>query len=442
MPGSFLLTDREPNATIAFNTTGAVDTGRFLEEATLLARRLPRRRYVLNLFADRYRYMLGFCAATIAGQCTLMPPNRLPPTLERLRQDYRDSYVLGDEEEHLSGAQDVGTTVDDSPRIPGDQLCAIAFTSGSTGLPKAHPKYWSTLHAGTRSNARLLLGDQNPRFSMLATVPPQHMWGFEMSILLPLFANIAISHRMPFFPQDIADALAVLPEHRILVSSPVHLNALLKSGVALPALSRIFAATAPLSEQLARDLEVRFDTVVTDVFGCSEAGVLAMRNAARDARWQASEVFELVSRNDGTLIRAGHLPGEVLMPDIIEVDGRNRFRWIGRHQDMVNIAGKRGSLADLNQRLTAMPGVIDGVIFMPEDGERLAALVVAPGRTVAEVLKHLRSQLDPVFLPRPLYLVRELPRQETGKLARKAMLEMFSRISEAKEQTEARKSDT
>jgi acyl-coenzyme A synthetase/AMP-(fatty) acid ligase len=100
---------------------------------------------------------------------------------------------------------------------------------------------------------------------------------------------------------------------------------------------------------------------------------------------------------------------------------------------MVNIAGKRGSLADLNHRLNAIPGVVDGVIFMPDENSgRLAALVVAPDLQPSDILEKLRSGIDPAFLPRPLYKVPMLPRQETGKLARKIVVELFAQTKRSR----------
>jgi acyl-coenzyme A synthetase/AMP-(fatty) acid ligase len=73
--------------------------------------------------------------------------------------------------------------------------------------------------------------------------------------------------------------------------------------------------------------------------------------------------------------------------------------------------------------------VQDGVFVNPgNDGEhiaRLAALVVAPGLTEAEILTELRRSVDPVFLPRPLVKVDRLPRTEAGKLPRTALLELL-----------------
>jgi len=399
-------------------------------EAAALAEQLPRHAYVINLHSDRYRYLRAFCAAVIAGQCTLMPPNRLAHTLSQLAETYPDSYVIGEDgdEPPISGV--AGSAI---PAIDPEQLCAIAFTSGSTGVPKPNKKYWRTLEEGAKGNARLLLGSDIGELNMVATVPAQHMWGMEMSIMLPLFAPVAISDKTPFFPQDIADAINELPAPVALVSSPIHLEALLRSGVKPNRLDRIFTATAPLSRKLAINLETTFAARVQDVFGCSESGILATRNPSTEDLWNYADFFDLDATQEGIRIRANHLPEDVLMPDIVELVGDRQYRWLGRHADMVNIAGKRGSLADINNRLRELDGVVDGVIFArDEQAEHLAGLVVAPGMDVSDILRQLKNRIEPVFLPRPIYKVDMLPRQETGKIAVKAVMDMFNQIRASK----------
>lgn len=366
-----------------------------------------------------------------------MPPNRLVRTLEQLAEKYPDSYSLGESgllEKELDGEAErkshrtipIGEYNNGVPMIPADQLCAIAFTSGSTGTPAPNLKYWETLRVGSVGNAELLLRKVSGRLNVLATVPPQHMWGLETSILMPLFANVAVSQLSPFYPQDIAEALESLPEPRALVSSPVHLDILLKSGVQLVKVDRVFSATAPMSKELAEQLEDRFGTKVLEVFGCSESGILACRHTATETLWRLSDLFKLNVGNDQTLIQGAHLPGDVVLQDVIEMVGDSRFKWLGRHQDMINIAGKRGSLADLNRRLLAIQGVVDGVVFMPENStERLAAMVVAPELQAIDVLRELKPEIESIFLPRPVYMVPDLPRQETGKLANKDVIKLF-----------------
>jgi acyl-coenzyme A synthetase/AMP-(fatty) acid ligase len=97
----------------------------------------------------------------------------------------------------------------------------------------------------------------------------------------------------------------------------------------------------------------------------------------------------------------------------------------------VNIAGHRASIGDLNRTLLELEGVRDGVFFLPDADEgsvtRLIAFVVAPGKTEDDIQQALRTRIDPVFLPRPLLLVPRLPRNETGKLPREALLKLAER---------------
>jgi acyl-coenzyme A synthetase/AMP-(fatty) acid ligase len=98
----------------------------------------------------------------------------------------------------------------------------------------------------------------------------------------------------------------------------------------------------------------------------------------------------------------------------------------GRSSDLVNIAGKRSSMAFLTHQLTTIPGVLDGAYFMPDEKDttvvtRLAAVVVAPELTATQLRQALRSRVDPAFLPRPLVFVDALPRNDTGKMPREAL---------------------
>jgi acyl-coenzyme A synthetase/AMP-(fatty) acid ligase len=425
----FRLSNREPDEVIAFRAGQAVTVKRFFELANELSGQLPNRRYAVNLCQNRFEYLLGFCASTIAGQCTLMPPNRLQKTLDQLKGKFPDSYFLDQGVVRAGIAEPAGKAVPEVPAIPADQLCAIAFTSGSTGEPSPNLKTWETLRVATMGNARLMLNPDDEQLNLVATVPPQHLWGMETSILFPLLCKVAISDRTPFYPQDIADALASLPAPRGLVSSPVHLKALQKSGVSLVALDRIYSATAPMSREEAVQLEGTFNTKLIEVFGCTESGILARRRTSQTSPWQLSDLFSMELQSQGVRIRASHLPGDVLLPDSVELLDGNRFEWLGRHHDMVNIAGKRGSLIDLNRQLLAIDGVLDGVIFQPDDSkDRLAALVVSKELAAEEIVTQLKAGVDSVFLPRPVYLVSALPRQETGKLPISDVLSLYRQV--------------
>jgi acyl-coenzyme A synthetase/AMP-(fatty) acid ligase len=433
------LCKRIPDDIIAYVDGTAVPVGLFLASAAALATRLPARPTVINLSTDRYQFLLGFCAAVIAGQCTLMPPNRQRQTLLQTAKSYPDSYILGGD--RVDGLEyfPIEAKVSDAgrrqaPMIADDQLCAVVFTSGSTGEAQPNRKSWRTLRLGTVSNASLVLDIHDRTLNVVATVPPQHMWGFEMSILLPLFARVSVSSRTPFFPGAIASALRELPRPRALVSSPAHLSAFLDAEAGAVEIDRIYSATAPMSAESTRRLEAAFAARLIEVFGCSESGIIAARRLLENEAWNLADAFQLKSDGMRTQIVADHLVEAVPLNDRIEILEGHRFRWLGRDADMVNIAGKRGSLADLNQRLLALPGVSDGVIFLPDgDARRLAALVVAPNLQPADILSELRDSIEPAFLPRPIFRVPSLPRQETGKLSRQAVLELFGELRQTRQ---------
>lgn len=430
------LTNRRAADIIARYKGVEIRVGEFLRHASWLSEHLPDRPYVINLCRDRYEFLLGFCAAVIAGQCTLMPPNRQRQTLLVIANEYKGTYVLG--RDRVEGIEFVPVNVarshdydPDVPSIIDDQLCAIAFTSGSTGESKPNKKYWRTLRASTTSNVDLLLDAHDATLNVVTTVPPQHMWGLEMSIMLPLLADVAASAETPFFPIDVLDTLRALPHPRALVSSPVHLETLIKADTDSIQIDRIYTATSPMPVDLARQLEEKFATQVIDVFGCSESGIIAKRRPTVMTTWHLADAVTLEATKHGTMILADYLDEPVLLNDHVELLPDRKFTWIGRDEDMVNIAGKRASLAALNRHLNSLPGVEDGVIFMPDpDAKRLAALIVAPGLQRSDILDGLREVVDPAFLPRPIRMVPALPRQETGKLSRRAILDLYANMGQ------------
>jgi acyl-coenzyme A synthetase/AMP-(fatty) acid ligase len=214
----------------------------------------------------------------------------------------------------------------------------------------------------------------------------------------------------------------------VLVTTPIHLQALLRDPVRLPPLAAITSATAPLSQELAAEAEARYGAPVVELFGSTETCVIAHRRATSETAWRVYPDIVLKPQPDGTLVDAPYFGQPVVLQDIVELLPDHAFHLCGRNADLVEIAGKRASLADLTRRLLALPGVTDAVALQldAEDGSgvrRIAALVVAPERGEAALLDELRLAVDPVFLPRPFRRIAALPRNETGKLARAAVLE-------------------
>jgi acyl-coenzyme A synthetase/AMP-(fatty) acid ligase len=392
---------------------------------------------VLNACADRYRFSVGLAACIASGRVSLLPSTHTREVISQLKVFAPDAACLTDE-------RDCGI---DLPRVtyPGErapapvlpfkvpqidpaQLIAYVFTSGSTGAPVPYRKTFGRLVACVREESRRL-GLTAGSWSIMATVPPQHMYGLESSVLMGLVTGHALCAERPFYPADIASALAAVPRPRLLISTPVHLRALASLSTSLPPLDLVVSATAPLAQQLALEVEQRFATRVLEVYGSTETGQIATRRPTASAEWQLWPGVTLTPHDADTWADGGHIEQPTRMCDVLELTGGDRFLLHGRQADLVNIAGKRSSLAYLNHQLNSIAGVLDGAFFHLDDGRgsqtgvsRVGACVVAPQVDAARLTEALRERIDPVFLPRPLLFVVRLPRNSTGKLPQEALM--------------------
>jgi len=471
-----LLRPGQPEDVIAWRGKRPITRREFLRDLAALTARLPDRSHVLNHCEDRYQFLVGLAAALTRGQVSLFPSNRAPEVLAQLTRDYPGVYCLTDQRtpgrspsatKHMDVrerppdeaavmpvcAYDTSGTFAEAqdPAFPAEQLVAIAFTSGSTGVPKPYPKYWGgivheTRIAGERLGLDARRAGQEPKCreahgcaraaggQILATVPAQHMYGFVYSVILPAQWGYAIGAERPFYPEDIRRALVALPGPAILVTTPVHIRACVLDGVRLPPLDFILTSTAPLDAVLAAQTEALYGTHVQEFYGSTETGAIAARRQAETTVWRTFADIRVVPVDDGFRVEAPYLPESMVLADHADVLNEREFVLYGRNADIIKIAGKRITLGDLNHQLLAIEGVVDGTFFLPdaESGRepRLAAFVVAPGRRREDILDSLRSRIDPVFLPRPLRLVEALPRNATGKLPRANLLQLLRETGE------------
>jgi len=432
------ISHAEAGDAVAYRNGQTLTAARFLADAERVAAQLPQRRHVVNLCVDRYRFSVGLIAALLRDQVSLLPPNQTPDMLRQLQRDYGGLYALSDSPQKAADMEHVVYGEESAPPpalrpfvVPGfaeRQVAAIAFTSGSTGAPTPHIKTWGALARGASAEVERFALHLGNRAGLVGTVPAQHMFGLESTVLMALRGGLAMHAGRPFYAADVADALAELPGDRVLVTTPVHLRVLLNEDIPLPQLRLIICATAPLSPQIAAQVEARYAAPVHEVYGFTEAGMVATRHTVLGPAWRCLDSVRL--RRDGDVYRVagGHVEHEVAFNDLIEARSDDAFVLRGRHADLVNIAGKRTSLAHLNHHLTSIEGVRDGVFLMPDENAdgvtRLIAFVVAPTMKSEVLLSALRARIDAVFLPRPLFFVDALPRNATGKLPRESLLRL------------------
>ncbi|MGU7775328.1 AMP-binding protein [Burkholderia sp. MR1-5-21] len=474
MPTYPLVFHSSPDQTIAWRDGTPVTVRAFLADVARVAAALPAGGHVFNVCRDRYRFTVSLCAALVAGKVSLLPSTHTPEMVRQLATFAPDAFCLHDAPDCAIDLPRFaypdagpGDDSDDAPfvvpQIDAARIMAYVFTSGSTGAPVPHRKTWGFLVGCVRAAADRLGLLDGRALTLIGTVPAQHMYGFESTVLLALIGGLAFSNRQPFYPSDIRDELAAVPEPRVLVTSPIHLRALLSAGHALPRAALVLSATAPLAEKLACEAEAALGAPLVEIYGSTETGQIATRRTSQGATWELFPEIRLDARDDRdnpadddsgptVWVSGGHVETPVPMGDALELLGDGRFLLHGRKADLINIAGKRTSLAYLNHQLNAIPGVADGVFFMPDDTApafdsagfepvtRLVALVVAPTLAAADLQRALRERIDPAFIPRPLVFVDALPRNETGKLPRDVLAALVAQ--HAREAAAAHATDT
>ncbi len=376
-----LIRHGRPDAIFAYRKRRPISVARFLGDVAALAALLPPHRHVLNLCADRYRFTVALAAALCRKQISLLPPSDTPGVLSALAGDFSDLYCL----------------TDGTPPEAGIPSLIFPDDLGDAPAPPAVPVFPGAQHA-------VLL--------FTGTVPHQHSYGLESTVLLALQHGLALLAERPLYPADIAACLEAVPRPRLLVTTPIHIRTLLDETWELPAADLLVSATAPLSEPLAAAAEARFGAPLLEIYGCTEAGQIAVRPTAQSAEWRCLDGVVLRQDERGTWASGAPVESETLLHDVIELRDRDRFLLHGRTADLVNIAGKRSSLTDLNHHLTSIEGVRDGIFVMPEEPDervaRLMAFVVAPGLAPQTILRALRQRIDAAFLPRPYCLIRRI----------------------------------
>ena len=436
-----------PDSIVAYQADRAtglavpISQKQFLSDVAQLAASFPANGHLLNLCKNRYRFMVGIAAALVSRKISLLPSTYTPTVIQQVRSFAPDVFCLIDD----GYAPDIPSdllqiTYPDQltpsrnalpvPSIAAEQIAAYVFTSGTTGMPVPHAKTWGKLVENARVAQKRLQIETGT--TLIGTIPSQHMYGLEATVLLALHGGCALWAGHPFHPAEVSACLQNARQPRVLVTTPVHLRALLNAGLEYSPVQGILCATAPLPKSVAMSAEQCLKGPLTEIYGSTETGQLATRCTTHTAQWHLHEGIALELENGNYYAFGGHVEERVALNDIIVPQGEHHFLLQGRSADLVNIAGKRSSLSYLGHQLMAIDGVLDGCYFMPQatvgadagelpdamlpDTTRLCAVVVAPGMQPKDILRALRQRIDAVFLPRPLVMLDKLPRNATGKL--------------------------
>jgi hypothetical protein len=437
---------RSAGDAVLVGPAGAVDAASFFAQVARLAPALPEGGHVINLCETRHGFMLGFAAALVRGQVSLLPPGRGRAEWETLLRRYPGAYLLSERALAGAGAFAIGSMlapggsgVLDIPCIDAGAVAAILFTSGSTGEPRAHAKTWGQLCRGARLFAAALGWSERPADAIVGSVPPQHMFGLESTVMLPWQAGVPVHAHEPLLAADVESALRECDRPVWWMTTSMLLRAPAQAS-ALPGLAGVVASTMSLPRELACVAEAAWNVPVMELYGSTETGALATRRTASEIAWTLLPGVTLhpqgAGEAQGFRAEGPHIDTPVVLGDVLELQADGRFLWLGRASDLVKVGGKRASLFALNLALTQIPGVADGVFSFPPgpgdaEGEfhparRLAAFFVSETLEPRQVLAALRERVDAAFLPRPLHRVARLPRNAHGKLPQAALDELFA----------------
>ena len=413
-----------------------------------LAARLDAGATVCNLCGSRVGFVVTWLAALRRGCLQLLPPSGGHADLVAILKTAADAVIVVDDVAllqphwaeharclvHVPEPSSAAMTDASLAWIPDwDAPLIRLYTSGSTGTPEPQVKALGHLVRGAQALAARLdeevQGGLPALGRIVCSVPPQHMFGLETSVMLPLVAGIPVLEGRPLLPGDVRAAFEGSTETAAWIATPLHLRALAQAGESLPQCRLVLASTMPLAPALAAQTEALTGAPAMEIYGSTETGVVAMRRSARDTQWRPVDGVRIESAATGTRVWGAHFPSPQLLADEVEIDAQGRFTLLGRQGDLIKIAGRRASLAGLNLLLQDLPGLADGVFYLPATGsptERLVLIYAGTPLDRAQALAWLRERMDPVFLPRTFIHVERLPRTDTGKLPRAALDQLYA----------------
>jgi len=380
---------------------------------------------------DGYWFLVGLLALIKIGAEVMLPPNAQAGALRRLAGEVdvlltaAEPIELGNQVALQAGPAAVAPFAFDT--VAGR---IEFFTSGSTGEMKRVARSLTRLE---REAAVLeqMWGGELGDVPVLGTVTHQHVFGMTFRIVWPLVAG------RPFhaeFHVAWEPLTAQLNGPAMVVTSPAQLTRLggLPPLAAAQRPRLIITAGAPLPPAAAREATAIFGCAPTEIFGSTEAGVIAWRReVAEPVLWQPLPSVEVAADADGVLLlRSPHASGDgwAQQADRIAFAADGRFRLEGRIDRVLKIEGKRVSLQRLERELAALPWVEEAAVAgLGEHDAYLGAVVRLSAMGAAELERlgkfrfermlrwELSSTEDPAVLPRRWRFVNSMPMDGLGK---------------------------
>lgn len=338
---------------------------------------------------------------------------------------------------------------------------SVILTSGTTGLPKGAPRDSVSPLATAQIVDRIPFPHKG---TMVIVSPIFHSTGWATYTVGAAFGNKIVTTRR--FKAEKTLELIATHKADMLVAVPTMLHRIVELGPEVIAkydtssLKVILIAGSALSPELSNRVQDTFGDVLYNMYGSTECAIASVATpaelrAAPGTAGRAPVTCEVVlyDENDQR-IHATNRRGRIFVrngaPFSGYTDGRSKqiidgfmssgdmghftddgLLFVdGRDDDMIVSGGENVFPQEVEQLLEARPDVAEVAVVGVDDvefGKRLRAFIVAePGaEKEPEAIKlHVKENLARHKVPRDVVFVDELPRNATGKLLRRVLVEM------------------
>jgi 2-aminobenzoate-CoA ligase len=344
-----------------------------------------------------------------------------------------------------------------SPADTGrDDPALIAFTSGTTGVPKGCVQFHRDVLAPCDTFAKHLVGPK-PGDVFLTSAPMAFTFGLGITPIFPLRFGAASATLEQASPPALLDAIV---KHGVthLGTAPTAYKAMLSQpnlDAALKTLRYCISAGEHLPEATWRAWKERTGIAITDGIGSTEMMHIFISAAGADVRpgstgkavpgytatildADGAEIDDGVGRLavkgptgccylDDPRQRDYVINGWNVTGDTYRRDADGYYWYLARSDDMIVSSGYNIGAPEVENALLSHPAVAECAVIgvpCPERGQKVKAFVVPAvdaepsEELVAALQTHAKGQIAPYKYPREIEFVETLPKTATGKLRR------------------------
>ena len=342
--------------------------------------------------------------------------------------------------------------------VTEDDLAAILYTSGSTGMPRGATLTHRNLSANTRQilDYLRLTGED----SVLVVLPFHYSFGNSLLLThLEVGGRLVIDNRFAY-PHVVLDTMqreavtgfSGVPSTYAFLSAKSdflerdfpHLRYLTQAGGAMsPALTRKLRETLPAGVKLfvmygQTEASARLSYLPPErlaeklgSIGIAIPGVTLSIRREDGGECQVGEVGEIVASGDNIMQGYWNDPEETARVlengllhtgDLARQDEDGFIYVVDRIKNMIKSGAHRVSAKEIEETIAELPGVVEAcVVGVPDEllGEAIEAFVVceADGDLDTQaILQHCRDRLALFKIPRAVAFLGQLPKSSAGKI--------------------------